>query len=75
MSWTSGKTTNWKMRGESVSTSRRLRATQVVGAGLASALLLGGCAAGTHPGAAATIGGKEISVTDLASSRSPPRPC
>jgi hypothetical protein len=56
---------NWKIRGDSVSTSRRLRAAQVVGAGLASVLLLGGCAAGTHPGAAATIGDKEISVTDL----------
>lgn len=48
-----------------MSTSRRLRATQVVGAGLASVLLLGGCAAGTHPGAAATIGDNEISVSDL----------
>ncbi|NEA31995.1 hypothetical protein G3I17_09990 [Streptomyces sp. SID13031] len=58
------------MRGDSVSTSRRLRAAQVVGAALASVLLLGGCAAGTHPGAAATIGGKEISVSDLDKSTS-----
>jgi hypothetical protein len=61
---------NWKIRGDSVSTSRRLRAAQVVSAGLASVLLLGGCAAGTHPGAAATIGDKEISVTDLDKSTS-----
>lgn len=43
---------------------------QVAGAALASVLLLGGCAAGTHPGAAATIGGKEISVGDLDKSTS-----
>jgi hypothetical protein len=48
--------------GDSVSTSRRL---QAVGAGLASVLLLGGCAAGTHPGAAATVGDTEISVGDV----------
>lgn len=60
-------TMNWKMRGDSVSTSRRLRAArvQVVGVAMASVLLLGGCAAGTHPGAAATIGDTEISVGDL----------
>lgn len=60
-------TKNWKMRGDSVSTSRRLRAARlrVGGVALASALLLGGCAAGTHPGAAATIGDKEISVGEL----------
>lgn len=53
-----------------MSTSRRLRAARVrvVGAAFlatASVLLLGGCAAGTHPGAAATIGDTEISVGDL----------
>jgi hypothetical protein len=32
---------------------------------LASVLLLGGCAAGTHPGAAAVVGGTEISVKDV----------
>jgi hypothetical protein len=48
--------------GDSVSTSRRL---QAVGAGLASVLLLGGCAAGTHPGAAAVVGDTEISVGDV----------
>ncbi len=32
---------------------------------LASVVLLGGCAAGTHPGAAATVGKTEISVTDV----------
>ncbi len=55
-----------------MSTSRRLRAArvQVVGAAMASVLLLGGCAAGTHPGAAATIGDTEISVGDLDKSTS-----
>jgi len=48
--------------GDSVSTSRRL---QAVGAGLASVLLLGGCAAGTHPGAAAVVGDTEISVSEV----------
>jgi hypothetical protein len=50
-----------------VSTSRRLRAARVRvgGAALASVLLLGGCAAGTHPGAAAMVGDQEISVGDL----------
>jgi hypothetical protein len=51
-----------KMRGDSVSTSRRLRA---LGAAVASVLLLGGCAAGTHPGAAAVVGKTEISVGDV----------
>jgi hypothetical protein len=37
----------------------------VAGAALASVLLLGGCAAGTHPGAAAVVGGTEISVGDV----------
>jgi hypothetical protein len=37
---------------------------KVTGA-LASMVLLGGCAAGTHPGAAATVGKTEISVTDV----------
>jgi hypothetical protein len=32
---------------------------------LASVVLLGGCAAGTHPGAAAQVGKTEISVTDV----------
>ncbi|HEY0692524.1 MAG TPA: hypothetical protein VGD71_26215, partial [Kribbella sp.] len=32
---------------------------------LASVLLLGGCAAGTHPGAAAVVGGTEVSVKDV----------
>jgi hypothetical protein len=45
-----------------VSTSRRL---QAAGVALASVLLLGGCAAGTHPGAAAVVGKTEISVGDL----------
>ena len=45
-----------------MSTSRRL---QAVGAGLASVLLLGGCAAGTHPGAAAVVGDTEISVSEV----------
>ena len=38
---------------------------KVVGAALASVLLLGGCAAGTHPGAAAVVGNTEITVGDL----------
>jgi hypothetical protein len=54
------------MRGDSVSTAlnkgRRLRA---IGAAVASLLLLGGCAAGTHPGAAAVVGTTEISVGDV----------
>ena len=37
---------------------------KVTGA-LASVVLLGGCAAGTHPGAAAKVGKTEISVTDV----------
>ncbi|GAB2673425.1 hypothetical protein [Kribbella swartbergensis] len=41
---------------------RRLRA---IGAAVASVLLLGGCAAGTHPGAAAVVGTTEISVGDV----------
>jgi hypothetical protein len=45
-----------------VSTSRRL---QAAGVALASVLLLGGCAAGTHPGAAAVVGKTEISVGDV----------
>ncbi|WP_432941228.1 hypothetical protein ACQPXM_33175 [Kribbella sp. CA-253562] len=43
--------------------SRKL--AHVAGAALASVLLLGGCAAGTHPGAAAVVGGTEISVGDV----------
>ncbi|TCO48383.1 hypothetical protein EV646_104201 [Kribbella antiqua] len=45
-----------------MSTSRRLRA---LGAAVASVLLVGGCAAGTHPGAAAVVGKTEISVGDV----------
>jgi hypothetical protein len=45
-----------------VSTSRRLRA---LGAAVASVLLVGGCAAGTHPGAAAVVGETEITVGDV----------
>ena len=45
-----------------MSTSRRLRA---IGAAVATVLLVGGCAAGTHPGAAAVVGGTEISVGDV----------
>ncbi|GAA1617288.1 hypothetical protein GCM10009789_84060 [Kribbella sancticallisti] len=45
-----------------MSTSRRL---QAAGVALASVLLLGGCAAGTHPGAAAKVGNTEITVGDL----------
>jgi hypothetical protein len=45
-----------------VSTSRRLRA---LGAAVASVLLVGGCAAGTHPGAAAVVGKTEITVGDV----------
>lgn len=37
---------------------------KVTGA-LASVVLLGGCAAGTHPGAAAQVGKTQISVTDV----------
>ncbi|WP_460654178.1 SurA N-terminal domain-containing protein [Kribbella endophytica] len=43
--------------------SRKL--AHVAGAALASVLLLGGCAAGTHPGAAAVVGGTEITVGDV----------
>lgn len=45
-----------------MSTSRRLRA---LGAAVASVLLVGGCAAGTHPGAAAVVGKTEITVGDV----------
>lgn len=45
-----------------MSTSRRL---QAAGVALASVLLLGGCAAGTHPGAAAKVGTTEITVGEL----------
>jgi hypothetical protein len=45
-----------------VSTSRRLGA---IGAAAAMVLLAGGCAAGTHPGAAAMVGNTEISVGDV----------
>lgn len=45
-----------------MSTSRRL---QAAGVALASVLLLAGCAAGTHPGAAAVVGSTEITVGDL----------
>jgi hypothetical protein len=47
--------------------STQLVRTRTKGAvlALASVLLLGGCAAGTHPGAAAVVGGTEISVTDV----------
>jgi hypothetical protein len=38
---------------------------KVVGAALASVLVLGGCAAGTHPGAAAVVGNTEITLGDL----------
>lgn len=50
-----------------MSTSRRLKAARlrVVGAALASVLLVGGCAAGTHPGAAAVVGKTEITVGDV----------
>lgn len=43
-------------------TGRRLRA---LGAAVASVLLVGGCAAGTHPGAAAVVGKTEITVGDV----------
>jgi hypothetical protein len=49
------------MRGDSVST-RRLRALGVVAA---TVLLTAGCAAGTHPGAAAVVGKTEISKTHV----------
>ena len=42
--------------------TRRLRA---LGVAVATVLLAGGCAAGTHPGAAAVVGGTEISVGDV----------
>ena len=45
-----------------MSTSRRLGAN---GAAVAMVLLAGGCAAGTHPGAAAMVGNTEISVGDV----------
>lgn len=50
-----------------MSTSRRLKAARlrVVGAALVSVLLVGGCAAGTHPGAAAVVGKTEITVGDV----------
>ncbi|TWD78989.1 hypothetical protein FB561_0037 [Kribbella amoyensis] len=43
----------------------RRNLAHVTGAALASALLLGGCAAGTHPGAAAVVGDTEITVGDV----------
>ncbi|ADB34705.1 hypothetical protein Kfla_5700 [Kribbella flavida DSM 17836] len=43
----------------------RRNLARVTGAALASALLLGGCAAGTHPGAAAVVGKTEITVGDV----------
>jgi hypothetical protein len=48
---------------EESSVSRSL--AKIVGAALASMLVLGGCAAGTHPGAAAVVGQTEITVGDL----------
>jgi hypothetical protein len=42
--------------------TRRLRA---LGVAVATVLLAGGCAAGTHPGAAAVVGDTEISVGDV----------
>ena len=45
-----------------MSTSRRLGA---IGAAAAMVLLAGGCAAGTHPGAAAVVGPTEITVRDV----------
>ncbi|WP_350281350.1 hypothetical protein [Kribbella sp. HUAS MG21] len=42
--------------------STRLRALGVVAA---TVLLTGGCAAGTHPGAAAVVGETEISISDV----------
>lgn len=42
--------------------STRLRALGVVAA---TVLLTGGCAAGTHPGAAAVVGKTEISISDV----------
>ena len=42
--------------------TRRLRALGVVAA---TVLLTGGCAAGTHPGAAAVVGKTEISISDV----------
>jgi len=42
--------------------TRRLRA---LGVAVATVLLAGGCAAGTHPGAAAVVGPTEISVGDV----------
>jgi len=38
---------------------------KVTGVALASVLVLGGCAAGTHPGAAAVVGKTEITVGDV----------
>jgi hypothetical protein len=38
---------------------------KVTGVALASVLVLGGCAAGTHPGAAAVVGKTEITVNDV----------
>ncbi|TDO45901.1 hypothetical protein EV643_112230 [Kribbella sp. VKM Ac-2527] len=38
---------------------------KVTGVALASVLVLGGCAAGTHPGAAAVVGKTEITVSDV----------
>lgn len=43
----------------------RRNLAHVTGAALASVLLLGGCAAGTHPGAAAVVGDTEITVGDV----------
>jgi hypothetical protein len=42
--------------------TRRLRA---LGVAVATVLLAGGCAAGTHPGAAAEVGKTEISIGDV----------
>ena len=50
---------------EESSVKRSLVRTKVTGVALASVLLLGGCAAGTHPGAAAVVGKTEITVGDI----------
>ncbi|GAA2838468.1 hypothetical protein [Kribbella solani] len=43
----------------------RGRKLGALGAAVATVLLAGGCAAGTHPGAAAMVGGTEISIGDV----------
>ncbi len=54
--------TTTKAEGDSVSRGRKFGA---LGAAVAPVLLAGGCAAGTHPGAAAVVGDTEISIGDV----------